>query len=99
MSLPIEAIGIPWYARDDYRRILEVMEDAHLLPKTFDKWLYRAEKTRQEHLRSGVIVVKAQIEPDAFVAWCRENSQHVDASGRNAYASLVAYQYYLKAQQ
>lgn len=98
MSLPVQAVGIPWYNRADYPRILEIMEDAEVLPDTFDQWLQRAEKTREQFLRRGAIVVKAQIEPDAFVAWCRANSRHVDADGRTAFANLVAYQYATKHQ-
>ncbi len=43
MSISV-VVGVPWYTRQNYRRILEIMEDAHLLPSTFDKWLHAAEE-------------------------------------------------------
>lgn len=101
MPIPngVQAVGIVWYSREDYPRILEIMEDREVLPGTFEKWLYAAEKGRQQFLRRGLIVVKAEIKPDAFVAWCAANNRRVDADGRNAFANLVAYQYALHAKK
>jgi hypothetical protein len=96
MSSTIRAIGIAWYRREDYPRILQIMEDAHLLPRTFEKWLYAAEKGREKLLRSGALVVKAEIEPDAFVACCQSSGHKVDAQGRMAFSNLVAYEYAMK---
>lgn len=48
MTLQVRALGMAWYRRQDYGRILEIMEDAHLLPPTFDKWLGKAEKLESQ---------------------------------------------------
>jgi hypothetical protein len=98
-DLPVKAIGIAWYGREDYARILEVMEDREVLPRTFEKWLYAAEKGRQKFLGTGVIVVKANIKPDEFVAWCAANNRRVDSDGRKAFANLVAYQYAMEVEK
>lgn len=88
--MQIRAQGVVWYRRQDYGRILEVMEDADQLPETFDKWLYRAEKAVKEALDRGLLTVKAHIDPDQFVIWCRERGLKVDASARTQFAATVA---------
>jgi ribosomal protein S10 len=68
---PLRAIGIPWYERETYRRILQIMEDATVLPATYEKWRYAADKFVRTAERSGAVVVRAIIDPDEFVGWCR----------------------------
>ena len=92
--MKISAMGVPWYRRQDYARILEVMEDAHLLPPTFDKWLYRAEQALKQAVDRGVLPVKAYIDPDQFVAWCRDRGLNVDAAARMQFAAAVAHAHY-----
>jgi hypothetical protein len=90
LGLPIGAYGIAWYRRQDYARVLEVMADADQLPETFDKWLHRAEKALKEARNRGLLAVKAHIDPDQFVIWCRERGLNVDANARTQYAAIIA---------
>jgi hypothetical protein len=60
------AIGIPWYFRQDYRRILDIMKDADTLPTTYDAWLRKAEKVESDYKRQGFVVVRAIIDPSKF---------------------------------
>lgn len=92
--MKISAQGVPWYRRQDYPRVLEVMEDAHLLPKTFDKWLHLAEKALQKAADRGVVPVKAHIDPESFVTWCRERGLNVNAAARIQFAATVAHANY-----
>lgn len=84
-------VGIPWYFRQDYARILEIMEDAHLLPATYDRWLKRAEEVEGNFRRQGHVVVRAIIDPSKFSIWCEANSLNVDANARTRWANEVAY--------
>jgi hypothetical protein len=88
--MQIAVTGVPWYRRQDYARILEVMEDAHVLPATFDKWLYLAEKVLQNAVNKGVVPVKAHIDPEQFVVWCRQRGLNVNADARIQFAATVA---------
>lgn len=90
--MQIRVMGVPWYDREDYRRILEIMEDANLLPETYEKWRYAADKVISTVERSGGTAVRAKIDPDAFIAWCRSRNLKVDAQARMAFANEVAYQ-------
>ena len=90
-SHPIRAVGIAWYSRQDYRRILEIMEDANNLPRTFDQWLTRAEATERKFKSSGHIVIRAIIEPEEFAAWCHARGLNVDAKARTKWGNECVY--------
>ncbi len=89
-SVP-SAIGMSWYCREAYSRILEVMEDADRLPRTYDQWLKSAEAGVSKLQRAGHIVVRAVIDPDQFVAWCLARSLKVDAQARMRWANEAAF--------
>jgi hypothetical protein len=38
MTMKVSVTGMSWYRREDYPRILQIMLDAHKLPRTFDDW-------------------------------------------------------------
>lgn len=83
-------VGLVWYTRENYPRILDVMEDRDVLPDTFDDWQHRAEEGRKKLFSQGFAVLKVQLDADEFVAWCRARALHVDASSRSAYANEAA---------
>lgn len=84
------AIGMSWYRRESYSRILEIMEDADKLPLAYDQWLKKAEAGESELQRAGHVVVRAVIDPDEFAAWCLARNLKVDAQARMQWASECA---------
>ena len=54
-------IGMVWYSREDYPRVLEVMADSALLPRTFESWEAKAQQGFQAQLDKGCIPVKAEL--------------------------------------
>lgn len=88
---PIRAMGIPWYFRQDYARILAITEDAHLLPPTYDAWRKKAEGLERQMKAEGRIVVRAEVDPQEFPRWCAARGLNVDAHARGIFASEVAY--------
>ncbi len=87
----IAAVGIAWYRREDYRRILEIMEDAAELPATYDEFLAMFARGERMLKAAGRIVVRAQIEPDKFIAWCRHRHMKLDTQARMEFAQEAAY--------
>lgn len=63
-----------WYRRADYKRVLETAADKEDLPETLDKWLGIAERLKRELIRSGRVVHRALLEPEAFATWCAEKA-------------------------
>lgn len=92
MPTTIRATGIPWYAREDYPRILAVMEDAQKLHTRWEDWFKAAKQLRDRLRAQGYLVVEAHIDPDTFPDWCRANGHNVDAKGRSAFANRAAYE-------
>lgn len=91
MRHPVRAAGIPWYVRQDYPRILTIMEDRDLLPTTYDQWRKKADIAKREIERMGGIAIEATIDPDSFPAWCAARGLNINAHARGLYASEEAY--------
>lgn len=88
----VRAVGIAWYSRQRYRRILEIMDDAEKLPATYDQWLKGAETGERQLKRSGHIVIRAMIDPEEFVSWCRTRGLKPDAQARMQWGNEFVYQ-------
>lgn len=88
--MKVQVIGVPWYKREQYDEILRVMEDASLLPRTYDAWLQAAEKVFESQERIGIVAVKAYVDPATFPDWCRARGLTVNAAARIQYASTTA---------
>jgi hypothetical protein len=76
----------PWYDRGTYDRIREVMVDSDLMPAAYEHWLAQAEQVLVKLRRDGMKPARVCIEPDGFLAWCREQDCYPDGSARLAYA-------------
>lgn len=85
--VPTIGVGIPWYRRDDYPRILEIMADSHVLSPTYDEWEKRAHIAERDVIASGRTPYRAYIDPDKFRAWCVMRGRDVDGSSRIKFAS------------
>lgn len=74
--------GLPWYEREDYARILALVEDPHVLAPAYDQWLAAARNNEQEAERAGVTVVRVPIKPELFAHWCKEQGISPDSRAR-----------------
>ena len=75
-------VVIGWFERNDYPKILEIMEDPHKLPTTFDEWEKHTLAAEEEMQVIGREIVRFVIKPDAFMAWCHEHGEKADAQAR-----------------
>jgi hypothetical protein len=74
--------GLPWYEREDYTRILALVEDPHVLAPVYDQWLAAARNNEQEAERAGVTVVRVPIKSEVFALWCQEQGIAPDSRAR-----------------
>lgn len=95
----VPAIGVVWYRSRDYPRILEIMADAHLLPRSYHAWRKQAEEAYAQRARSGVTLVRVYLDPQEFIAWCTSNGHEVDAQGRMAFAARHAMEEHTRRQE
>ncbi|MCC6891076.1 MAG: hypothetical protein IT536_21320 [Hyphomicrobiales bacterium] len=88
----IRASGMAWYRREDYPRILEIMEDRQKLYPDFTSWENAAKSGESSMKREGHIVIRALIDPEKFPEWCRKRGLRIDAQARMQFANEVAYE-------
>lgn len=86
MAAIVRATGIPWYFRQDYPRILAIMDDADALPPRYDIWLKKAEAFERNIQRGGGIAVRAIVDPQQFPVWCAARGLNVGRHARNVFA-------------
>jgi hypothetical protein len=80
----------PWFDRESYPRVLEVMLDSDLLPQSYDRWLKQAQRVLEKARREDQRPIRAHIDPDRFLQWCDENGSPPDGMVRLSYAGYVA---------
>jgi hypothetical protein len=85
------AIGMAWYLRRDYRRIVEIMDDGERFPPSFDAWLGIAETLETKFSDCGLSVIRVTIEPETFLAWRAARGLPADAALRDLFASECAF--------
>ena len=89
--MQIQAIGFPWYKRENFARLRALFEDGHKLHRTYDEWFAAAEGACKAQEIKGVRVVRADIDPDDFPKWAEAQGMKLDANARSRYASFIAY--------
>jgi hypothetical protein len=92
--MEVRATGIAWYRREDYPRILAMMTDGHVLPKTWEEWRTKANATERQMRKRGMSVVRSFIDPDKFLEWCVKHGLDPDAKARMQFASEIAHRAY-----
>ncbi len=86
MSAPlrIEILGIPWFRREDWPALRAPDRDD--LHAKWDDWQRAAVGLEYKLKQSGKRVVRAEIRPEPFAAWCRGP----DSAARTRWANEVA---------
>lgn len=77
----------PWYRREEYALIREIMEDGETFPLAFDDWEKNAESDRATAKREGVTVIPVFIEPVAFFSFCHEKKISPNSETRAGFAN------------
>lgn len=79
-----------WYKEEHYKGLLEIFDDAELLPPTYESWLARAEEMKAVAEAAGDQVLKVFIDPETFTEWCEKKKLTKDANARSQLAIEVA---------
>ena len=89
--MKISVVGLPWYRKEHYLQLRALFVDGVRLHETYAGWLAAARATETHLVTQGHRVVRVEIEPDEFVAWCSGHDATPDAQARTRYASEFAY--------
>ncbi|CAG9256153.1 hypothetical protein [Paraburkholderia caribensis] len=99
MSDTPKVIAISWFMKSEYDRARAAFTDGDGLPDSFLKWERSAQQAHKRCLAQGLIVVKAHIKLDEFIAWCNARGLEINSRARLEFANAVAYEYAKKLDQ
>ncbi|SCY31423.1 hypothetical protein [Microvirga guangxiensis] len=80
-------IGLPWYSRNDYAEIRNMMADRHNLAPSYEQWLAAAENNESVGIQAGLEIERILIEPSSFSRWCATNGLEPDSVARMRYVA------------
>lgn len=75
-------LGIAWYRRDQWQKLLAASVDNEDLEDTFEDWEAGAAKKYQELRLAGKKVEKIEVDIDQLLSWCQQNKLPLTASSR-----------------
>ena len=85
-TIPPDAqIGLGWYTREQWQRLIEVVGDRSKLNDTFEDWERNALSAVREIESQGRLIRKVMVNVEALMAWCRERGCRMDGAARAEY--------------
>ena len=79
-------MGVAWYRREQWQRLLEISLDRDGLEDTYDAWQVTAQKSMRKLSRQGYIVRKIDIDVEELLSWCHSHRRPVDGKARSEFA-------------
>jgi len=79
-------VGIPWCRKENYNAFRSILEDRNDLPLTWEEFVGNAEKAEKFYQDSGDTVMRVDIDPKTFPAWCAENGYGINSRARVEFA-------------
>jgi hypothetical protein len=81
------AVGIYWFRKETYAACRKIMDDPESLPVTYSEWREDFDRLVKKLGIEGVAVLRTEIDPDTFRAWCTWRGCKVDANARSEFAA------------
>ena len=78
-------MGVAWYRRDQWDRLLEISSDRGELEDTFDEWKTVAEENLRNLARHGYKFRKVAIDVEELLIWCNSQNRDVDGDARTEF--------------
>jgi hypothetical protein len=76
------ALGVAWYRKEQWGRLLEISEDRDRLEETYEAWEANAKASLPKLRKKDVIPRKVDIDVEELLRWCQSEGRVVDASAR-----------------
>ena|SRR6185369_2518531 len=84
-------VGLAWYRREDYPRILEMMADRSEMHDAYDEWLRDVERAEQRLVSEGHAVTHVIIDTEIFRSWCDQHDLKPAAKARSRFVAEVGH--------
>src|ERR1700681_1160727 len=91
---PPPAVGAYWIKEEDYPALLDIFDDRHKLPPTWNEWLKRAEEMEHGLKAYGPVVLRVPIDPKTFQDWCAANGTRPGSEGRKKFVAAAVHERY-----
>ena len=86
----MDDIVIAWYKKDEYDKLLRVIDDKDSMPLNYDDWLEIATAAMENLRKEGHNVKKVVVNIDELVDWCNVMKKENIAKNRALFVSLRA---------
>jgi hypothetical protein len=80
-------LGVTWYRRKDWPRLMQLIPDREIMQDNFAEWLCEAELMEQDIKATGTTTRRIILDPDELTAWCEARGRQPDAKGRAEYVT------------
>lgn len=91
---PPPAVGVYWIRQEHYPALIQLFEDGHKLPPTWEQWLKMAEEMERGLKAYGHPVLRVHIDPDTFPAWCAAHGTRPGSEGRKRFVAAAVLERY-----
>jgi len=78
-------IGLGWYRRENWDRLLEMSPDQDQIHDTYDEWQKKGRQDGELVKHEGNIPKRLTVDPDELAAWCAMRGREPIASARAEY--------------
>jgi len=86
--------GIAWFEDEvAYRMALATFTDPENMPATFEDWKALVGRQCELIKSSGNIAIRADIDPETFIAWCVSHGFEANSMGRMAFVNHIELEY------
>jgi len=86
--------GVVWYSDEVvYCRALAIFADAFNMPRTYEDWVIGVAKIAKDMKRDGWVLVRAELDPETFPAWCKSRGLKIEAKARGDFGNEAADEY------
>ena len=85
-----DVIGIAWFEDEaTYQKALSIFTDSENMPGSFNDWKALVGRECELIKGSGNIAIRADIDPETFMAWCASRGFVPNSQGRIAFVNHV----------
>lgn len=81
-------VGMAWYRREQWDRLLEISGDRDKLEDTYDEGQALAEETLGRLAIHGLVPRKVDIDVEELFSWCHSQHRPVDGKARSEFVAV-----------
>lgn len=81
-------MGVAWYRREQWDRLLEISSDRNELERTYDEWRVMAEIKTKELAKHGYEFRKIAIDVEELLKWCNSKKRPVNGDARSEFTAI-----------